>query len=61
MIVDEVNEVARVLTDDIDPTPALIVNINMEFADGIAKLRDEKHEIMRMAILLNMEKVLKIK
>jgi purine-binding chemotaxis protein CheW len=61
MIVDEVNEVARVLSDDIDPTPALIVNINMEFVEGIAKLRDENKEFMRMAILLNMEKALKVK
>jgi purine-binding chemotaxis protein CheW len=61
MIVDEVNEVARVLTDDIDPTPALIVNINMEFVDGIAKLREENSEAVRLAILLNLEKALKIK
>ncbi len=61
MIVDEVNEVAQVLSDDIDPTPALIVNINMEFVDGIAKLRDEHREFVRMAILLNMEKALKVK
>ncbi len=61
MIVDEVNEVARVMTEDIDPTPALIVNINMEFVDGIAKLREENKDFVRLAILLNMEKALKVK
>jgi purine-binding chemotaxis protein CheW len=61
MIVDEVNEVTRVVSEDIDPTPPLIVNIKMEIVDGIAKLRDENKEFVRVAILLNMEKALKVK
>lgn len=61
MIVDGVNEVARVLGGDIDPTPKLVTNINMDFIQGIAKLRTEDGKDVRMAILLDMEKVLKTK
>lgn len=61
MIVDGVSEVASVSAKDIDPTPAMVTNINMDFVSGIAKLRNEERDEERMAILLDMVKVLKIK
>ncbi len=61
MIVDGVSEVARVFANDIDPTPKLVTSINMDFIKGIAKLHTEDEKEVRMAILLEMEKVLKTK
>jgi len=60
MIVDAVSEVISVQGEDIDPTPLMVSTVNMEFVKGIAKLRIENNDEIRMSILLDIEKVLKL-
>lgn len=60
MIVDAVSEVISVQGEDIDPTPPMVSTVKMEFVKGIAKLRMENTDEIRMSILLDIEKVLKL-
>ncbi len=53
-IVDEVNEIVRVDTEDIESTPPSIVSIDKKYITGIAKL-DKK-----LVLLLDLTKVLSI-
>ncbi|HPT69904.1 MAG TPA: chemotaxis protein CheW [Syntrophomonas sp.] len=51
IIVDEVNEVLRLSSDNIDKPPAVISGITAEYLTGVGKLED------RLLIILNVEKV----
>lgn len=53
MLVDEVVEVLRISTENINPTPSMIeTNIDTRYIEGIGKLEN------RLFILLNLKKVL---
>jgi len=51
IIVDEVNEVLRLSTDNIEKPPAVISGITAEYLIGVGKLED------RLLIMLNVDKV----
>lgn len=56
MLVDEVVEVLRISTENINPTPSMIeTNIDTRYIEGIGKLEN------RLFILLNLKKVLTAK
>lgn len=52
IIVDEVSEVLRLQSDNIEPPPAVIGGITAEYLTGVGKLED------RLLILLDMDKIL---
>jgi purine-binding chemotaxis protein CheW len=52
--VDEVNQVARIDSTTLEPTPAVLEGINREFVSGIGRFDG------RMLILLNLEKLLDV-
>lgn len=52
IIVDEVSEVLRLDTDNIEPAPAIAGGISTEYLTGVGKMND------RLLILLDMNKIL---
>jgi len=53
-IVDEVNEVLRISKSIIEPAPELVIGIESELIEGVAKLEG------RLLILLNLDKLLNV-
>jgi purine-binding chemotaxis protein CheW len=49
--VDKVNEVLRISSDIVEPTPPMVTSLNSDYVQGVGKLDD------RLLILLNLDKV----
>ncbi|MBV7273375.1 chemotaxis protein CheW [Clostridium sp. PL3] len=56
VIVDKVSEVIRINSSEIEETPSLMKNVNMDYLNGVAKLNNGR----RLIMLLDLIKVLNI-